>query len=1335
MPDDDLKTIAEARVGHVLRGKYRLDRVLGIGGMATVYAATHRNKKRVAIKMLHPELSIRENIRARFLREGYVANSVDHPGAVSVHDDDVAEDGSAFLVMELLEGSSVDDVVSSAPGQRLGVGLVLAIGDALLDVLIAAHGKGVIHRDLKPANLFLTNDGRLEVLDFGIARLHDETGGEATAAGAVMGTAAYMAPEQALGESGKIDAQTDLWAVGATLFVVASGTLVHEGVNAQQLVVAAATKKARSLASVADEVPAAVVEVIDRALAFEKGDRWASAKEMREALRKACVDSTGAPVPPLPKTERVTGLEDTIAPDVASSSGSSGDAFEPTIAAMGAGAAPSLGTGPAVSASRSDEPRGARRSRGTFMRLGIATLACATAAGGIVAYRAVHAPRVRYCLALEQTSDGPRCAFEVGPNVLARTRGARPRVTEVGGHVVTVEHVNFAGLPFPGSPDGYDEEPLRWDIVRDDRGAVREIIKRDRQGVIQSWEKWSEGGTRIDLVDLDGTSPKHGSLTDRYTTLRIDYDEQRRRRRVRFFGPTGRPRTGSGSGLSSTDLTYGYECEYGKTSATAPAPCIRRVFLAADGKPGATPSGRASITSSDDGAPTPSDDGTLIGQDQWMFDVERRAYAADGVWHVHHAYDGVDETGWAFFGLHDEPVVFLGESEHKCNNDWDPVSHTFTAACVDEKGKPTRLRGSWFFVLKVSFDPRGRKVFKETLDAQGNRVIRKDDAAAHRYSYDARDFLAVDDFLDASGKPMTGGLGCARIVTTRDDRGWIQEVRCFDPAGNPTPSHDFGAIERRTHDERGVQVGWSDFDAKEQPLADETGRASERVKLDRMRNTVEKVFLGVDEKPVVGTRGYATERSTFDDNDDLVGVAYFDANGQPTMYKGEYAATHLKNDERGLVIEKSYTDGLGEPVLCRDGYASVKRTRDRNGDITLEEFFGKRSEPVLREGGYAAIATTYDIYRRTVATTLFDASRRPVVGTHGWSTERTGYDERGLVVRVDHLDTAKTPALDDSGRASFTRSYDVRGNLTVETNLGVDGAPVDAILGYATKTSSYDDRDELIEESLLHADGTQAVGKEGWSLRRVRHDDFGDVIEEAFLDAAHRPVIPKSLTYASKQQRFDARRHLVEVAYLDVNGAPTTGPEGSAIVRYERDVYGNSTRTSFFDGAGAPTASKDGTFVVHATYDGAGRLLEERFLDASSAPRAAKDGCAGHATKYDTQGRKTEESCLGLTNGAAVSADGWAFRRTMHDARGNDVDVSTYGQDGSLHADKEGVARRKSIYDARNLLLETTFADVADRATHNARGAYAVRYSYDDAGKKVGEIAVDQKGQPMKASR
>ena len=140
---------AQTRIGQVIKEKWRLDVLLGVGGMAAVYAATHRNGNRVAIKILHPELSTHHQVRTRFLREGYVANAVGHEGAVRITDDDVTEDGSAFLVMELLDGETLEDRRVRSGG-RLDEDEVLSLADQLLDVLVAAHAKGVIHRDLKP---------------------------------------------------------------------------------------------------------------------------------------------------------------------------------------------------------------------------------------------------------------------------------------------------------------------------------------------------------------------------------------------------------------------------------------------------------------------------------------------------------------------------------------------------------------------------------------------------------------------------------------------------------------------------------------------------------------------------------------------------------------------------------------------------------------------------------------------------------------------------------------------------------------------------------------------------------------------------------------------------------------------------------------------------------------------------------------------------------------------------------------------------------------------------------------------------------------------------------
>jgi serine/threonine-protein kinase len=283
----DTDARAQRRVGTVLRGKYRLDRVLGVGGMAAVYKATHRNRAEFAVKMLHPELSQHTDLRTRFLREGYAANSVKHPGVVRVVDDDIAEDGSAFLVMEHLDGEACDTLWEQY-GHRVPAALASLILLQLLDVLAAAHAQGVVHRDIKPGNLFLTRDGTLKVLDFGIARARDvmTSEGHSTGTGMLLGTPAFMPPEQALAKSSEIGGPTDLWAAGATFFALVSGRTVHEAENAPQMMVKAATEHARSVTTVAP-VPPAIAQVIDRALAFAREQRWPTAMDMREALLAA----------------------------------------------------------------------------------------------------------------------------------------------------------------------------------------------------------------------------------------------------------------------------------------------------------------------------------------------------------------------------------------------------------------------------------------------------------------------------------------------------------------------------------------------------------------------------------------------------------------------------------------------------------------------------------------------------------------------------------------------------------------------------------------------------------------------------------------------------------------------------------------------------------------------------------------------------------------------------------------------------------------------------------------------------------------------------------------
>ncbi len=277
---------ARARVGRTIAEKYRLERVLGVGGMAAVYQAVHRNGHRVALKMLHPELALDPDVRGRFLREGYVANKVEHRGAVSVLDDHADAEG-VFLVMDLLEGESLDTRLERAGGW-LPVADVCLVAAQVLEVLEAAHAKSIVHRDIKPENLFVSNDGSVRVLDFGIARLREPDGTHHTRTGGALGTPAYMAPEQARGRRADIDARTDLWALGATMFTLLSGQYVHqEAETSEEAMILTATRHVRPLAAAAAHVAAPLAAVVDRALAYAMAERWPSAKAMREALEAA----------------------------------------------------------------------------------------------------------------------------------------------------------------------------------------------------------------------------------------------------------------------------------------------------------------------------------------------------------------------------------------------------------------------------------------------------------------------------------------------------------------------------------------------------------------------------------------------------------------------------------------------------------------------------------------------------------------------------------------------------------------------------------------------------------------------------------------------------------------------------------------------------------------------------------------------------------------------------------------------------------------------------------------------------------------------------------------
>ncbi|WP_437681085.1 serine/threonine-protein kinase [Sorangium sp. So ce131] len=287
------------RVGTTVRNKWTLERLLGAGGMAAVYVGVHRIGRRDALKILHPQAAKSKEICDRFEREAQAANRFRHPGAVEIRDIDVAEDGAPFLVMELLEGESLADRERRLGG--LALAEVLQVTAQVLDTLAAAHAQGIIHRDIKPANLYVVHeDGagapfaraaqpdrgeRIKVLDFGLARIRQDSSlqGELTKMGLVLGTTPYMPPEQAKGRD--IDPRADLFAVGATMFRLIAGHHVHEASTDFDLLLKMGKEPAPPLATRSPTTPRDVCLVVDRALAFDRDQRYPDAREMLGDVR------------------------------------------------------------------------------------------------------------------------------------------------------------------------------------------------------------------------------------------------------------------------------------------------------------------------------------------------------------------------------------------------------------------------------------------------------------------------------------------------------------------------------------------------------------------------------------------------------------------------------------------------------------------------------------------------------------------------------------------------------------------------------------------------------------------------------------------------------------------------------------------------------------------------------------------------------------------------------------------------------------------------------------------------------------------------------------------
>src|ERR1041385_3452435 len=274
-----------------LLGHYRIESKLGYGGMGVVYKATDTHLDRpVAVKVLRPEAVTSPERKRRFVQEAKAASALNHPNILHIYDIDESG-GVAFITMEYVQGQTLDQRI---PRKGLRINDALKYAVQMADALAAAHAAGIVHRDLKPANLMVTESGLVKVLDFGLAKLTDVSDVSAddatrtepgiTAEGTVVGSAAYMSPEQAEGK--KVDTRSDIFSFGLVLYEMLSGKRAFRAETRMGILAAILNQEATPLGELAPGLPKEVERIVARCLRKDLARRIQSMAEIKIALEE-----------------------------------------------------------------------------------------------------------------------------------------------------------------------------------------------------------------------------------------------------------------------------------------------------------------------------------------------------------------------------------------------------------------------------------------------------------------------------------------------------------------------------------------------------------------------------------------------------------------------------------------------------------------------------------------------------------------------------------------------------------------------------------------------------------------------------------------------------------------------------------------------------------------------------------------------------------------------------------------------------------------------------------------------------------------------------------------
>lgn len=1130
---------------------YRIVRHLGSGGMGSVYLAVNTNiDQQVAIKVLRPEVARNAALRARFKQEAEMLCSLDHPGIVKFLNYVETAEG-VFLIMEYVKGMTLEDFISKKNGLIVESKAYPLICE-ILDAFAYAYSKGIVHRDIKPANIIIQDDGHIKIMDFGIAQIVSEA--NVTDSKAIIGTPAYMSPEQIYGKY--IDARSDIYSIGVLIHNMLTGRAPYDStlLTAQEIKRRVVKDNMPRMVETYPYISDKIQAVVDKATQKVPEARYQSCMEMKSAVKKAIAPD------PISKPLLYGGI---VAAAVLLLVGFFTWDYYRTKVEYYKDYVEVFGVPQGIGSLSSNQMSHREASyRFEYSRHKLRRVSYVNSLGNLVDHH--------------DSEDKDR----IVDMTLTYTEGT--------GKVDTEKFMNRSGKVL--YVKDYDSNFKTCTFKQDDElgtemvlNAQEEIFQsvfdntlQGKKGKISKYIlEYSEDGylTKVEYAGFGNVRvPNAHGIFGKSFVL----DKEGRVIEEHYLGKDGKPKAAQ-FGLGIKKFIYDDEDNISQI-----------VYLTVDGKPSSDGNNCPVINLTYDkwgnricekycdmkGNSIIRKDGPFAGlvynYNERGFCVKRRFLGIDGgltyVQGVNGYIDSYDENG------------YLKSRSY--------VDAKGNAAYFSEETDDENQQAS-YSKLEFVNDVHGNPLDVRILNATGE-LSENVDFAHKSCTYDSVGNLLTEYYLDSKGKIYAPAkFGYAGVDVTYNLQGRISRVTYMDAEKKrcTLPNTHF-CYTVREYDARGNKIKFSYYDDKDKLAMTNEGVAVTCYEYDENGNEIARSFYNEKGKPCVLNRFCARWEFAYDDQGNCISERYkntdgklmlvngvagynrsFDARGNkqnvyPIGLNGSLAVgkfdERMKYDDRDNVIELSYFNAKGTPTVCESGFHKLLMKYNSNNQCVQDEFYGTNGLLCnVKKKNFAVI--------------------------------KTEFDERGNEISKEYFTSTGTRGYDHSRVHKYYNQYNkVVNKIKHQIAFGSDGKPV-AADGIAPEGRvEYDKRGNMIKLICYDGYGKKTTGLHDWSEQRFTYDEAGMRTSLAFYSLSGCPVMDKYLKYHKQVYTYNAMRLLSSVTFLGVNGKPILVEGGYSSIKYRYNSQTQHIETGYYGTDGTRTNNASGfSRQVYTFRDGA----------------------------------------------------------------------------------------------------------------------------------------------------